>query len=883
MKKKLPGIAPKKSDKGLYCLFTFLLFIGLLAGWHTPLHAQDPPQYGTPFNNVPDPRDVNMYQVHLRPFSAVGNFAGVTARLDSIQALGINVLYLMPFYPTGEDNQSSESPYCVKDFTGIAAEYGTLTDLRALVDGAHSRGMAVMIDWIANQTSWDHPWITQYPERYVRDGNGVIQNLPPFPDVAALNFSNNDMRTAMINAMRYWVFAANIDGFRCDFANHAPLDFWQQAITNLRSIPGRNLLFFAEGDRLENFQAGFDLNFGDKWYYDAIMPVANGGNVSLIQQTTDVEYTYAAAHQQVVRYTANHDTQNGATAMGVFNGHNGVVVNFLISAYMRGVPFLTSGQEVDFSQSIPWPYTTVKINWNANQSAAADFKKILHFRTASTAIRRGAMSNFSSNDVCAFTKTSGSEKVVVIANLRNQSRTYQVPASLAGTYSDAFSGAPQTLTNGNTITLGAFEYLVLTNADVPNIPVTDVTVTPSAVTVKAGLSAGLTATVIPSNATNQAVSWSTNNPSVATVDANGVVTAITAGMATITVTTADQNKTATALITVEPATSFTVYFNKPAGWGNTIRIYWWDAQPTGILPNGSWPGVTMTSEGDGWYSYTFTNISSTNLIFNDGTNQTADLIRHQDGWFMNGTWYDAFPGNPGPVYYHIENRWQSGNYLYDNGSGTVSYGSSPGTNTAYQWIQEDAGNGYVLLKNVGSGRYMHVENQTGTVQCTTINPEWYSAMWNIAGAGSGWSYIQNRWQSGQWINIEGLTGYAQYTGAQTGWHSAMWIFEPVSSAQRVAMPAPPETENVQDKTKLSENVTIKIYPNPATDGQFYIELPAAIAGTASTLRIHDSNGRLWLQKQITHSSKIHHTLAPGWYMVSVQNGNYRDTHKLLIR
>src|SRR5690606_20558189 len=136
----------------------------------------------------------------------------------------------------GQDSRSSISPYCIKDFRAVAAEYGTLADLRTLVDEAHSRGMAVIMDWVVNQTSWDHPWITQHPERYIRDGNGVIQPLNPFPDVAALALNNTAVRTEMINALRYWIFTANIDGFRCDYANNPPLNFWTQVISNLRSI-----------------------------------------------------------------------------------------------------------------------------------------------------------------------------------------------------------------------------------------------------------------------------------------------------------------------------------------------------------------------------------------------------------------------------------------------------------------------------------------------------------------------------------------------------------------------------------------------------------------------------------------------------------------------
>jgi glycosidase len=86
-----------------------------------------------------------MYQVNIRAFSSSHNLAGVTARLDQIKSLGTNVIYLMPVYPVGTV-RSVNSPYCIKDFQSVGTEYGSLTDLRNLVDGAHSRGMAVILD-----------------------------------------------------------------------------------------------------------------------------------------------------------------------------------------------------------------------------------------------------------------------------------------------------------------------------------------------------------------------------------------------------------------------------------------------------------------------------------------------------------------------------------------------------------------------------------------------------------------------------------------------------------------------------------------------------------------------------------------------------------------
>jgi gliding motility-associated-like protein len=728
MNKELPNQFGSLRKK---MLFLFSIMAGILL-FVSNARAQDPAQYGTPFTGVPDIRDVNMYQVHNRPYSAAGNFAGITARLDSIKALGVNVVYVMPIYPHGADSRSSASPYSIQNFETVASEYGTLTDFQNLVAGCHSRGMAVILDFAVNGTSWDHAWITQHPTWYVQSG-GAIQQLANFSDVAALDFTNTDMRAALVSAMRYWIFAANIDGYRCDFANNPPIDFWTNTIANLRGITTHKLIMLAEGDRQANYTAGFDYDFGDDFYYDAIQPISTGGSVSSIQTTTNTEYASATGSQQMARYTSNHDIETTTTAIQTFGGHNGVIANYLVCAYMRGVPFLTSGQEVDFNQTIPWPYTTVKINWTANLSASADFKKVNNYRTLSEAVRRGTMTNYSDNNTCAFTKasTTTTEKVVVMVNMRNSTQSYVIPSAFAGIWKNAYTGASVTLTSGATQSLAAFQYIVLTNQNVATVAVTGVTMSPTTASVAVGSTQQLTATIAPANATNQNVTWTSSNTAVATVGTSGIVTAVSAGTATITVTTADGSKTATsvitastvavtgvsispttatisiggaaqqltatlapanasnksvtwtssntavatvsaaglvtavaagtatitvktadgsktstATITVNSAITFTVYFSPPAGWGTGIKIYWWSALPSGVLADGTWPGVSMSGPINGYYSYTFTNVTSTNLIFNDGSNQTANLNRGTTGWYLNGTWYNTNPGTP---------------------------------------------------------------------------------------------------------------------------------------------------------------------------------------------------------------------------------------------
>ncbi|MFH6991941.1 Ig-like domain-containing protein [Flavobacterium sp. FlaQc-48] len=874
---------------------TIVCFLLLFA---SSVYAQDPAQYGTPYTGVPDPRDASIYQVHIRPHSASGTLAAVTSDLDRIKSLGINVLYLMPIYPYGTDSRSSNSPYCIKDYKSVGSEYGTLTDMRNLVAAAHAKGMAVMLDIAVNGTSWDHPWTVSHPEYYQRTGT-TINQLANFSDIAALDLNNTALRAAMKDVMRYWIFAANIDGYRCDFANNPPLDFWTEIISNLRGITSHNLLMLAEGDRLQNFQAGFDMNFGDKWFYDALKNVAGGGPVSTRFQTTnDMEYTYATGSQQEVRWTANHDSENNSDTapFTVFKSNAGVVANFLVSGYMKGVPFITSGQEVAFNQVIPWPYTSVKINWS-NTAATPEFAKILNFRNSSAAIRRGTMTPYASDDICAFTKTLGTEKVIVMTNLRNASKTFVIPAALAGTYKDAYTGATVTLVSGATQSFNAFQYIVLTNTNVATVAVTGVSVSPTTATVGLGstqqlnatiapanatnqnvtwtssntavatvnasglvsaVSAGtttitvktvdgnktatsaitvasipvssvsvspttaslyagntqqLSATIAPANATNKSVTWSSSNTVVATVNSSGLVTAVSAGTANITATTQDGNKTATATITVNPNTNFTVYFYKPSNWGTGIKIYYWSALPTGVLADASWPGVNMTNAGNGWYSYTFTNITSTNLIFNDGTSQSADLSRNKTGWYMNATWYDSNPGtgvavtsvslSPTSASLSVGGTQQlTPTVLPSNATNkTVSYSSN---NTAVATVNSSGlitavanGNATITVTTVDG-------NKTSTCAVTvsttstggtyyTIKNRWTGAYLSDAGAnvGYGTTVANNnyKWQkiaidatyfvlknvaTGELMNIESQTGSVQANITDTTFWSAQW-------------------------------------------------------------------------------------------------------------
>ncbi len=419
-------------------------------------------QYGVPYASVPQSQDAIIYQVNMRAFSATHNFQGVIDRLDNIKALGINVIYLMPISPVGVE-KSVNSPYCLKSYKTVNSEFGTIADLRKLVDGAHSRDMAVMLDWVGNHTAYDHAWATQHKNWYELDAAGNFKNPNGWTDVIQLNFTNQEMRQEMIHTMMDWVYTANVDGFRCDYSDGPPADFWKQAIDSLKTISTHKILMLAEGSRSANYSSGFNYNFGFAFYDQLKKTFASNQSVKLLENYNTSDYSGANNSQYMIRYITNHDVNSSdGTPLDLFGGKTGSMAAFIVAAYMKSVPMIYNGQEVALSYKLTFPFTSSTINWTGNEDVTAEYTKVIAFRKSSSAIKQGTLTPYSSDDVCAFTKASGTEKVFVLSNLRNKTVTYTLPADLQNTtWNDAMSATPTSVTLTTSISMAPYSYRVL--------------------------------------------------------------------------------------------------------------------------------------------------------------------------------------------------------------------------------------------------------------------------------------------------------------------------------------------------------------------------------------------------------------------------------------
>ncbi len=416
-----------------------------------------PQQYGTPLTNVPDVDKATIYEVNLRAQSAEGTLQGVISKLDHIKSLGTNIIWLMPIYEQGVVN-SVGSPYSVKDYQKVSAEYGSLADLRTLTDQAHALGMAVILDWVANHTAWDHPWISAHPEWYSQNANGQII-IPPgtnWNDVADLNFDQTAMRKAQIDAMKYWILEANVDGFRCDYADGVPFDFWSEAVSTLKALPKRDVLMLAEGTRSDHYQAGFDLTYG--WnYYTALKNVWNGAASSTLTTTHQLEYGNIPSGKGKVRFTTNHDESAwDASPMTLFNGKNGAIAASVVNIFSGGVPLIYTGQEVGKTGTTPF-FNNSNINWTANADMLAAYQKLYEVYSTEAAARGNSISAYQlSNDLICWKKTNGTSSILVLVNVRNSAINVTLPPVLTGNFTNLYSGQNETVSTSLSLTPYAF-------------------------------------------------------------------------------------------------------------------------------------------------------------------------------------------------------------------------------------------------------------------------------------------------------------------------------------------------------------------------------------------------------------------------------------------
>ncbi|HWZ28999.1 MAG TPA: alpha-amylase family glycosyl hydrolase [Gemmatimonadales bacterium] len=407
-----------------------------------------------------------IYEVYIRDFSPTGDFKGVTQGLDRIQAVGANVIWLMPVYPVGDLNHKGAlgSPYAVRDYQGLNPAFGTAGDFRDLIRAAHARGIQVILDWVPNHTAWDNPWIKDHPDWYVHNAKGEISvpldpqgHLTDWTDVAQLDYKNPALRKGMIAAMRWWIDTYAIDGFRMDAAGFVPDAFWQECIPALRSAAQQPIMLLAEWGALKMHRFGFDLTYA--WEsYGGLKDVWKGKPASAWVTHEVADQAAMPRGGARLRFTTNHDeTAWDKPPVILFGGAPGARAAFVAEALLPGRPLIYNGQEVESPQTLGI-FVRDSIQWNQPDPSALPFyRRILALDRTDPSFFSGplrAATTSAPDDLIAYTRGDA----LVVVNVR----AHDVRATVTGFH---VGGATNLLTSdvmkGDTLTLPAYGAVVL--------------------------------------------------------------------------------------------------------------------------------------------------------------------------------------------------------------------------------------------------------------------------------------------------------------------------------------------------------------------------------------------------------------------------------------
>lgn len=411
-----------------------------------------------------------IYEVNIRQYSPEGTFNAFTKDIPQLKELGVKIIWVMPIFPisqtkrkaTGGDDSkfASEMPkeeqhkylgsyYAVSDFKKVNPEFGTIEDFRNLVKTAHDNGMYVILDWVPNHTGWDHVWIKEHPEFYTKNAKGeIIDPINPetgkswgWSDVADLNYDNKELRKEMTSDMLHWIKNENIDGFRCDVAGNVPLDFWQQAIPQLRRE--KNIFMLAEAWEPELLKDGlFDMAYGWEVHH-TMNRISQGKNtVKDWDKLMEENAKKYESNDILMSFVDNHDENSWN---GTIKGRLGKAEEAMtaLSYVMPGMPLIYSGNEYGLNHSLKFfekdsiPKTKGK-DWElrAKLGKLKAENSALNGGKNKATYKRIPTSN--DNQILIFEREKNGEKVIYLANLSNQVVSASLPIS--GEFTDYITG-----------------------------------------------------------------------------------------------------------------------------------------------------------------------------------------------------------------------------------------------------------------------------------------------------------------------------------------------------------------------------------------------------------------------------------------------------------
>ena len=371
-----------------------------------------------------------MYEVNIRQYTPEGTFNAFAQHLPRLREMGVKILWIMPIHPIGITKRKGimGSYYSIQNHKAVNTEFGTDEDFKNLVLNVHALGMKIIIDWVANHTSWDNVWTKTNPEFFVKDEDGNFIAPYDWDDVIQIDHNNVNEQAAMIDAMQYWITDFDVDGFRADLAHLTPLAFWLKARTNLSPFK-KDLIWLAETEEVDYHQA-FDISYTWKWMH--VTEQFAKGEKTLLDCVKVLKEYQNNFPENALRlfFTSNHDENswNGTE----YEKYGALTKAFAVfSCLYAGVALVYSGQELPCKKRLLF-FEKDLIDWNPNIELFNFYKTLLSFKTENAVLKNAHLKDLVIDEllvdknILSFKTENNKGQVQILLNLNKVSISEEI-------------------------------------------------------------------------------------------------------------------------------------------------------------------------------------------------------------------------------------------------------------------------------------------------------------------------------------------------------------------------------------------------------------------------------------------------------------------------
>lgn len=408
-----------------------------------------------------------MYEVNIRQFTGPGTFKAFEKHLPRLRDMGIDILWFMPTFPIGIKNRKGNlgSYYSVRDYYRVNMEFGTVKDLKSLIEKIHRMGMYILLDWIPNHSSWDNNLTIEYPEWYVRDPSGNF--IPPhgtdWSDVIQLDWSRKELHDYMIDAMKFWV-NMGVDGFRVDHPDKTPREFWEKAREELDRIKPVFMLAEYEGDK-DFLKRAFDMDYAWEMYHIMVSIAGRKKNARVMHKYFKKQQMSYPNNAYRLLFLTNHDENSWAGTVNSLMGEAECVFGVLIFT-AQGMPLIYSGQEVCLDRKLKF-YEKDEIKWETCHLTEF-YSHLIRLKKKNEALWNGdsggemmKIKTGRSRKILAFYREKSDNRVVVMLNLSDKKVKFKAAVDgIEGTYTEYFTGRETDLLKSVKFVLNPYGYMV---------------------------------------------------------------------------------------------------------------------------------------------------------------------------------------------------------------------------------------------------------------------------------------------------------------------------------------------------------------------------------------------------------------------------------------